>query len=207
MSNKYIYNRHIAPITANARDRKGAVVFTKRFQPERIDGTTGRVVSTGYTTLTGEEYEELCEGSRTFVHYKDKLKLLVLCDDLPPEAKTPQEALAGARRKEREAQNRAEALEAENLRLKAELHEANGKLGQLVSASLPEEARKPLEDKIVSLEKDREALRETLNRITAERDAAAAGPGAVKKVLAERIAEPTKTEEKTGKGGKGKEFA
>jgi hypothetical protein len=124
MGNKYIYNRHIAPITANARDGKGKIVFTKVFQPERIDGTTGRVVSTGYTTLTGEEYDKLSGGSRTFIHFKDDLKLLVEHDDLPPEAKTPQEALIGAKRKEREAQDRAAALEEENKKLKAELNDA-----------------------------------------------------------------------------------
>jgi hypothetical protein len=124
MGNKYIYNKHIAPITANARDNKGVILFTKVFQPERVDGTTGRVVSTGYTTLTDEEYGKLTEGSRTFAHFRDKLKLLVAYDDLPPEAKTPQEALVGATRKAREAQEQAAALEAENKKLKAALHDA-----------------------------------------------------------------------------------
>jgi chromosome segregation ATPase len=206
MGNRYIYNRHIAPITANARDRKGAVLFTKTFQPERIDGTTGRVISTGYTVLTGEEYDRLCESSRIFTHYRDKLGLLVECDDLPPEARTPQEALASARRKEREAQDRAGALEAENQRLKAELHDANERLGKLVSASTPEEVLKPLEDKISSLEKDKAAMRESIDRLVAERDAAATELEAVKKVLAGKLAEPAKAGEKAGKGGKAKEF-
>jgi hypothetical protein len=124
MGNRYIQNVHNAPITANARNKKGAVLFTKKFLPERIDGTTGRVISTGYTILTEEEYSLLIESSRIFAHYKDDLGLLVECDDLPPEAKTPQEALADARRKERAAQDRVGVLEAENAALKKE----NGEL-------------------------------------------------------------------------------
>jgi chaperonin cofactor prefoldin len=191
MGNRYIYNRHIAPVTVNAHNRKGVILFTKRFQPERIDGTTGRVVSTGYTTLTGEEYDRLCESSRTFRHFKDKLNLLVACDDLPPEAKTPQEALADARRKGREAESRISALETENRKLKADLHDANEKLGQLVSASTPEEALKPFKDKIVSLENDQAAMKDSIEGLTAERDA-------LKAELAKAV--------KTGKGDKGKEF-
>jgi hypothetical protein len=135
MSNKYIYNKHIAPITVNARSGKGVVVFTKTFQPERIDGTTGRVVSTGYTTLTGEEYEQLSRSSRTFIHYRDKLRLLVEHDDLPPEAKTPQEALVDSRKKLREAQARVSELERENVKLKAELLDAEKKYKDLFDVS------------------------------------------------------------------------
>jgi FtsZ-binding cell division protein ZapB len=193
---KYIYNKHIAPITANARDGKGVILFTKKFLPERIDGTTGRVISTGYTTLTDEEYDRLCEGSRTFTHYRDKLGLLVECDDLPPEARTPQEALAGARRKEREAQERAGALEAENQKLKAQLHDANEKLGQLVSASTPDEVLKPLKEKIDSLEKEKEDLLKNIDTLGNERNAVVTELAAVKKVLAGKL---------DGKNGKGKE--
>jgi hypothetical protein len=111
MGNKYIYNRHIAPITANARDAKGRTLFIKTFQPERIDATTGRVISTGYTALTEEEYRQLNEGSKTFTVYRDKHKLLVEYDELPPEAKTPQEALLDARNAERKAAARIAELE------------------------------------------------------------------------------------------------
>jgi regulator of replication initiation timing len=197
MGNKYIYNKNIAPITVNARDRKGAVLFTKPFQPERIDGTTGRVVSTGYTILTDEEYEHLTRSSRTFTHYKDRLGLLVVCDDLPPEAKTPQEALVDARKKTREAQARVSELEAENGKLKADLRDAKEGLGRLVSASTPKEVLKPFEDKIASLEKDREAMKESIEKLVKERDtlrAELAGAGKQGAV------------EKAGKGGKGKEF-
>jgi hypothetical protein len=111
MGNRYIYNRHIAPITANARDAKGRALFTKTFQPERIDATTGRVISTGYTALTEEEYRQLNEGSKTFTVYRDKHKLLVEYDELPAEAKTPQEALLDARNAERKAAARIAELE------------------------------------------------------------------------------------------------
>jgi chromosome segregation ATPase len=194
--NKYIYNKHIAPITVNARGGKGAVLFTKTFQPERIDGTTGRVVSTGYTILTDEEYSRLSETSRTFRHYKDKLGLLVECDDLPPEAKTPQEALVDARKKLRDAQSRTAELEAENEKLKAGLHDADEQIGRLTSASTPEEALKPFVDKIASLEKDKEAMEESIARVTAERDAACT------ELKAAKESPNKKTAGKTGKGDK-----
>jgi chromosome segregation ATPase len=197
MGNKYIYNKHTAPITVNARDGKGVVLFTKTFQPERTDGTTGRVVSTGYTTLTNEEYERLCESSRTFTHYKDKLGILVEQDDLPPEAKTPQDALADARRNELAAQERVAELEAENQALKAALHDAHEETKKLVSASLPEEVRKPLEDKIASLEEDKAAMRDSIDRLVAERDELRAG-------LDEAMKKSAGV--KSGKSGKGKEF-
>jgi hypothetical protein len=193
MGNKYIYNKHIAPITVNARDRKGAVLFTKTFQPERIDGTTGRVVSTGYTILTDEEYERLAGSSRTFTHYKDKLGLLVACDDLPPEAKTPQEALVDARKKTREAQVRTSELEAENGKLKAQVLEAENRYNRLASASLDEEKLKVFNDKITQLET-------SLEQAAAERDAAATELKAVKEVLAKKLAG------KSGRDGKVKEF-
>jgi hypothetical protein len=141
MGDIYIYNRHIAPITCNARDGKGAIVFTKKFEPERVDGTTGRVVHTGYTALTGEEHDRLCESSRTFAHYKDDLGLLTVCEDLPPEARTPQEALSEARRSEREARDRAAAFEAENLELQAALAEI-WKERDALKAELAEMAKK-----------------------------------------------------------------
>lgn len=103
MGNRYIYNSHSASITANARDGKGRVLFTKRFLPERVDTTTGKVVSTGYTTLTDEEYRQLDESSKTFKVFRDKYKLLIEYDELPPEAKTPQEALVDARNESRKS--------------------------------------------------------------------------------------------------------
>jgi chromosome segregation ATPase len=190
MGNKYIFNKHIAPVTCNARNRKGEVIFTVKFQPERTDGTTGRVISTGYTTLTDEQYEQLCESSRTFVHYKDELeqKLLVECDDIPASAKTPHEALADARRKVQEADNRARELEAENVKLKAELHDAEEKLGKLVSASTSEEALEPLKDTIATLTKANEHLKGDIGTLIAERDD-----------LKARLADAHKKQKKEGK--------
>jgi hypothetical protein len=132
MGNKYIHNKHIAPITANARDKKGAVVFTKVFMPERVDATTGRVVSTGYTTLTAEEYKQLNESSKVFSVYRDKYKLLVEHDELPPGAKTPQEALVDAKNKERKLVAQVAVLETEvaALKVKLEAAEKEGKAGK-----------------------------------------------------------------------------
>ena len=171
MGNKYIHNRHIAPITANARDPKtGKVLFTKAFQPERIDGTTGRVISTGYTALTDEEYDQLCGGSRTFKHYLEELKLLSLCDDVPPDAKTPQEALVDARTEAREAKAKALELETEITGLKAKLLDAENAYKQLSSASTDTEKLKPPHDQIDSLENDKKAMRESIDSLTTERD-------------------------------------
>jgi chromosome segregation ATPase len=213
MSNKYIYNRHIAPITANARDAKGAIIFTKVFQPERIDGTTGRVVSTGYTTLTEDEHRMLTERSKTFAVYRDKHGLLVEHDDLPPEAKTPQEALVDARRKMLEAQTRTSELEGENVKLKAELLDAEKRYKDLFDASgsstdsakLAQELEnvkkgtaKMMEEnskRTNGLKEDKEALEVSLTETAKERDALKKENEALKAAI-----------EKAGKGGKGKEF-
>jgi hypothetical protein len=193
MGNKYIYNKHFAPITARVRKANGKEDFTKVFLPERTDGTTGRVISTGYTALTDKEYDNLCEGSRTFAHYKDVLHLLSVSDDVPPEAKTPHEALADVRREARAAKARAAEQETEIEKLKARVFEAEDKYNRLALASLDEEKLKDFNDKIATLEA-------SLKQTAAERDAAATELKAVKGVLAKKLAE------KTGKGDKVKEF-
>jgi chromosome segregation ATPase len=163
MGNKYIYNRHIAPITANARDSRGRVLFTKTFQPERINGTTGRVISTGYTTLTGEEYRQLDESSRTFAVYRDKHKFLVEYDELPPEAKTPQEALVDAR-------TRITALNGEAAGLKAELQKA-AKENEGLKAELQKAAKENegLKAGLQKVAKENEELKAELQKAAAER--------------------------------------
>jgi predicted nucleic acid-binding Zn-ribbon protein len=154
MGNKYVYNSHIAPVSCNARDEMGRTLFTKVFLPERIDGTTGKMASTGYTMLTDEEFKQLSESSKTFTHYKDELKLLSVRDDVPPEAKQPHEALADARREAREAKGKVVELEAEIEKLKVRALDAENKLGQLTSASTDEEKLRPLNSKITALTED-----------------------------------------------------
>lgn len=188
MGSRYIYNRHIAPITANARDGKGRVVFTKKFQPESIDSTTGRIVHTGYTTLSEEEYKLLNESSRTFAVYRDKYKLLVEYDDLPPEAKTPQEALLDARKEGRKAAARVSALEDEIVKLKAALLDAETRYSDLQSMSEGGAKFQLISDKVTSLVQE-------LAEAEQERDALRAENGELKK-----------TAEKAEEAGKGKEF-
>jgi chromosome segregation ATPase len=158
MGNRYIYNRHIAPITANARDEKGRILFTKKFQPERVDGTTGRVISTGYTTLTDEEYKQLNEGSKTFAVYRDKHKLLVEHDELPPEAKTPQEALLDARNEARKSAAQIASLNEKIAALEAALSDAEQRYKDLFDASGGDAGSAKL---IKELEAVRQSLKET----------------------------------------------
>jgi chromosome segregation ATPase len=174
MGNRYIYNRHIAPITANARDGKGRVLFTKTFQPERLDATTGRVISTGYTTLNEEEYKLLTEGSKTFAVYRDKHKLLVEHDELPPEAKTPHEALLDARNEARKAAVHIASLNNEIGQLKAGLLGAETRYKELQAASAGGDVLKALTDKVASLEatlaeaaKERDALKRENEKLKA----------------------------------------
>jgi len=148
---KYIYNKHYAPIIVHTRDGNGKILETITFSPKRTDVISGRVITTGYTPLSEAKYEELCKVSSTFQQYKDKLKLLVVQDDLPPEAKTPHEALVDARRAEREALAKIAILEAEIVTLKASLLDAETKYKTLESASTSDEKLKPLNDQIASL--------------------------------------------------------
>jgi hypothetical protein len=193
---KYIQNTHTAPITVNGRDAKGAVLFTKRFMPERAEKWTGQVVSTGYTELTDEEFKILNDTSRTFNVYTGKTgkaELLVVCNDLPPEAKTPHEALVAARREALKSARKTAELDSEIVKLKASLLDAETKYKQLQSAA-------GIEESLKTLQEENAKLKENLETVTLERDAATTELAAVKTVLAEKLGE------KGGKGGKGKDF-
>jgi Sec-independent protein translocase protein TatA len=89
------------------------------FLPHRLDKLSGGIAVTGYTELSDEDYRALDETSRTFRHYRDKLKLLVVHDDLPEEAKTPGQALMDAKKAVAALKAENEALKAENTDKKA----------------------------------------------------------------------------------------
>jgi hypothetical protein len=174
---KYIQNTHVAPITVNGRDSKGAMLFTKRFMPEKSEKWTGQVVSTGYTALTDEEFNILEKTSRTFAVYTGKTgkaELLVVCSELPPEAKTPHEALVDARKEARRSAGKIAELDDEIAELKAALLDAETKYKQLQSASGTEEALKPLRDENEALKQSiLDSLADTA-KTAKERDAAIA---------------------------------
>jgi hypothetical protein len=155
----YIQNVYNAPITAKARNAQGKVLFSKTFSPVIVDRWSNKTHSTGYTALTEEEYTALRETSRTFNHYTNDLALLVVCDDLPPEAKTPHEALVDARREGRKLYTEIEALKAVNEKLKAALFGAEKRYRVLQSASSEDEKLKPLNDKIAALTAENERLK------------------------------------------------
>jgi hypothetical protein len=155
----YIQNVHTVPITAKARSAHGKVLFSKTFFPVIFNRWSNKMSSTGYTALTEEEYTALRESSRTFNHYANDLGLLVVCDDLPPEAKTPHEALVDARKEGRKLNAEIEALKAENETLKAALFDAEKRYKVLQSASSEDEKLKPLNDKIAALAAENERLK------------------------------------------------
>jgi len=151
----YVQNVHGKPITCNIRDKSGRVTATKKFMPTLTEKFSGRVLHTGYEKLTQEEYEALRETSRTFKVYSGetgKAKLLVVHDELPPDAKSPHEALADARKGAQKAKAEIAKLKTEITGLKAALLDAQTKYGQLSSASSDEEKLRPLNDRITELE-------------------------------------------------------
>ena len=173
--NYYIENVHNAPITCTAKDKvSGRVLCEKKFYHAMNEKWTGKTISTGFTKLTAEEYKILSEHSKGFIQYKDNPKkklsapLLVLHDDLPPEAKTPHEALADARRERREAAKKIEGLNAEITELKAKLHDADEKYRTLESASTDEEKLKPLNDQITDLTGKNKMLDGFANNLVSE---------------------------------------
>jgi chromosome segregation ATPase len=175
------------------------------------DKWSGRTIATGYTALTEAEYKAVSEGSPTFRHYKDKLKLLVVCDELPAEAKTPHEALRDAGKDARKAAGDAAALKAENEKLKSDLFDAEKRYKELQSSSTAEETLKPLNDKIASLEKDKEAMKADIEKLTTDRDArtkerdAAVGDAAALRAENEKLT--SGAGKAPAKGGvKGKDF-
>jgi hypothetical protein len=92
--------------------------------PTIMDRWSSRVLQSGYEKLTEDEYKQFNETSKTFKHYKDNLKLLVVVDELPEDVKTPHEAIVDAKKEIR-------LLTAENEELKAKLasYEKKGKGG------------------------------------------------------------------------------
>jgi chromosome segregation ATPase len=171
---KYIQNVHVAPITAVIKDEKGTVVLTKRFSPARTDKLTGRVELTGFTPLTAEEYDLLNESSKTFEVYRDKHHLLVEHDELPPEAKTPHEALLDAKRDARKSAAQIASLDAELVKCKAELLDAEKKYKELFDASAggagSEALVKELEAAKRELAETAAAKDEVIARLTQERE-------------------------------------
>jgi hypothetical protein len=151
----YIENVHTAPITCTAKDKNTKIaLLEKKFYPAMTEKWTGKQLATGYTKLTEQEYKQLCEFSPMFIHYKDNKKgtlaspLLVLHEEIPPEAKLPSEALADARRESRKANEQINKLNAEITTLKAQLLDEQNKYRTLESASTDAEKLKPLNDTI-----------------------------------------------------------
>jgi chromosome segregation ATPase len=160
--------------------------------PEKSEKWTGQVVSTGYTELTDEEFKILEKTSRTFAVYTGKTgkaELLAVCSELPPEAKTPHEALVDARKEARKSAGKITELTDEIIRLKASLLDAETRYKQLQSASGAEEALKLLQD-------ENAKLKEALNSLQKERDAAVTDVGKL----------TTELEKAAKKGDKGKDF-
>jgi hypothetical protein len=186
---KYIQNVHTAPITAVVKNAKGEVILTKKFSPAKTERFTGRIEATGYTSLTDEEYRLLNEGSKTFTVYRDKHELLVEHDELPPEAKTPHDALVDARKESRKSAAQIAELNGEIVKLKADLLDAERKYKDLFDASgdvaASAELAKEIEfakqahtemvtakDAIITdLQKEKGALEASLADMAKERDA------------------------------------
>ena len=161
MDDKLIYVRNVsdAPVTVKLKDKaSGKVILEKRFLPAIEDKWTGARASTGYTTLTEEEYKALSKDSRTFRHFKQ----LVASEELPAEAKSPHEALRDARKEARQAAGEAGALKAENDSLKTALAEAETRYKELQSASTDAEKLKPLHDQVASLKAENGSLKAAL---------------------------------------------
>jgi len=127
MGDKYIQNVHNAPITANARDKSGKVVLTKKFMHYVTEKWSGKVLSTGYEKLSEAEYKQFLETSRTFNHYMNKLHLLVVHDELPEALKTPHQALKDAKQAVKAVQDELVKVKAENEELKKELERLKSK--------------------------------------------------------------------------------
>ena len=173
----YVQNTHNAPISANARDKSGRILFTKKFMPQLTDKWTGKVITTGYVKLTEAEYEKLKTGSRTFKHYSEELKFLVVHDEIPADLKSPHEALVDARKEARKAAGKIAQLETELVTLKAKLLDAETKYGELTSASGSAGGTAVLEVEVAALKDDITVLQDAnagleskLEAVTTNRD-------------------------------------
>ena len=184
------------------------MLFSKRFMPEKAEKWTGQTVSTGYTELTDEEFKILEETSRTFAVYTGKTgkaALLVVCDELPPEAKTPHEALVDAWREARKSANKIAELDSEIVTLKASLLDAETKYKQLQSASGTEAALKPLRDENAKLKIEMEDANKAIEKLWRERDDALTEVAKMAKERVAAIADAGKSED-AKKGGQDRDF-
>jgi hypothetical protein len=115
--NKDVYIQCIGDHGIKVKSEDGKL--TKRFDIQAFDGVTGRVVRTGYTKLSLDEYETLLKQSSLFAHFIQR-GVLVKHDKLPDDAVTAHDALVGAKREAAESAERIDALEKEVDALKAE---------------------------------------------------------------------------------------
>ena len=149
----YVYNKHNAPVSVNIRDDGGRIKETIKFLPEITDPSTGRVISTGYTTLSEKQYNHVKAKSKTFMQYANVLKLLSVKDELPASAKAPHEALRDARAAEQKLAAKLATAETEIDALKAKLLDSETKYKELSSASTDAEKVKGYTDKIAEQDK------------------------------------------------------
>jgi phage-related tail protein len=121
---KFIKNINAGKITCKTRDGE----LVKEFPIEQTNRYNGQTIHSGFTTLTDAEFKKLSEESPGFKNALEKWKVFAVYDELPPEAKTPGETLADARKEIVEANNRAAVAEAKAAELQKQLDEANAKL-------------------------------------------------------------------------------
>lgn len=159
MADKYIQNKHNAPISCNAKDKDGKTLFTKKFMPQLTEKWSGKILTTGYEKLTEDEYKQLLEGSNTFKHYLKDLKLLVVHEDMPADLKTPHEALVDSRKEIKSLNAKIKGLESEIVELKAKLLDSEEKYKELSSATTDDEKFKSLNEQIEALTAERDDLR------------------------------------------------
>jgi chromosome segregation ATPase len=140
--------------------------------------------------------------------YRDKHKLLIEHDELPPEAKTPHEALVDAKREARKSAYQIASLNDEIVKLKAELLDAKKQYTNLLNASGSGAEVLRLTNE---LEAAKQALKETIdagdNAVKVLTEEVTKLKAAVESAVIERnaaITELNAVKEKANK--KGKEF-
>ena len=146
---KYVQCIHIAPIKCRLKDTQEEFAFGI----EQIEKYTGKKLHTGYTPVTEENLKRLEAQSRTFVHFRDKEKLLIVYNELPDEAKTVYETVA---------EYRAQFVEMQKTITEKDkvIMEHNNKIEELEKTvtELSKTASKSLTEKVETLQKANEKL-------------------------------------------------
>lgn len=122
---RWVQNSYRSSIQINITNEAGRTIQIV-FPSFKTDKITGRVISDGFRSVTGEEYE-LLQSSNAF-NKCVKESMLIVYDEMPAAAMSDVDRILALRTELDSYKEKASILEQENAELKAKLEKAEKKL-------------------------------------------------------------------------------